>query len=53
MPRPRKDYRIALRRDGTLTNERGHPLDLPRAWTGSSLAPKPRYRRRVNGEAIR
>ena len=65
MPQPRKDYRIELRRDGTLTNERGHPLDLPRAWTpehlllaavafiGSSLAPKPRYRWRVNGEAIR
>jgi organic hydroperoxide reductase OsmC/OhrA len=37
MPQPRKDYRIELRRDGTLTNERGHPLDLPRAWTPEHL----------------
>jgi hypothetical protein len=118
MPQPHTDYRIELRRDGTLTNERGHPLDVPRlialdhhakrasleaggagwasgsvdrrpdgVWAfvdvecsldvsldppppqdelrgllgraergcfiGSSLAPKPRYRWRVNGEAIR
>jgi organic hydroperoxide reductase OsmC/OhrA len=37
MPRPRKDYRIELRRSGTLTTERGHPLDLPRAWTPEHL----------------
>jgi organic hydroperoxide reductase OsmC/OhrA len=31
--RPRKDYRIEVQPDGTLTTERGYPIEIPRAWT--------------------
>src|SRR4051794_5396424 len=37
MPRPRRDYRIDLAADGTLTTERGHELHVPAKWTPEHL----------------
>ena len=37
VPRPRTEYRIELGRDGAFQTERGHPLEVPRAWTPEHL----------------
>jgi organic hydroperoxide reductase OsmC/OhrA len=35
--RPRRDYRVDLARDGTLSTDRGRTLDAPPAWTPEHL----------------
>src|SRR5689334_20263369 len=35
--KPRREYRVDLARDGSLTTERGRTLEIPPAWTPEHL----------------